>query len=120
MSKALVLSKKMANIAKFQREHSPILLTFIKLPVVIKTYVLSIFEWTLYTGFTVYLKSSFAIILPRMLKLFVLLFNSFYMCIPICVLVYLPHGAMGWSVICDFPGQTHPFLAHLSHKIVMQ
>ena len=28
-----------------QREHSAILLTFIKLPFVIKTYVLSMFEW---------------------------------------------------------------------------
>ena len=34
-----------------QGEHSAILLTFIKLPFVIK--VLSIFEWPLYTGFTV-------------------------------------------------------------------
>ena len=38
-----------------QREHSSILLTFIKLPVVIKTFVLSIFEWLFYTGFTVIL-----------------------------------------------------------------
>ena len=36
-----------------QREHSAILSTFIKLPVVIKIFVLSIFEWPLYTGFTV-------------------------------------------------------------------
>ena len=31
----------------FQGEHSAILLTFIKLPCVIKIFVLSIFEWTL-------------------------------------------------------------------------
>ena len=31
------------------------LLTFIKLPVVIKTFVLSVFEWPFYTGFTVYM-----------------------------------------------------------------
>ena len=31
-------------------EHSAILSTFIKLPVVIKTVVLSIFEWPFYTG----------------------------------------------------------------------
>ena len=37
-----------------QREHSAILSTFIKLPVVIKTCVSSIFEWLFYTGFTVY------------------------------------------------------------------
>ena len=39
-------------------EHSAILLTFIKLPFVIKIFVLSIFEWPLKTGFTVYLISS--------------------------------------------------------------
>ena len=33
--------------------HSAILLTFIKLPFVIKIFVLSIFEWLFYTGFTV-------------------------------------------------------------------
>ena len=36
-----------------QREYSAILLTFITLPIVIKIFVLSIFEWPLYTGFTV-------------------------------------------------------------------
>ena len=36
-----------------QAEHSAILLTFIKLSIVIKTFVLSIFEWPFYTGFTV-------------------------------------------------------------------
>ena len=33
-------------------EHSAILSTFIKLPIVIKIFVLSIFEWSFYTGFT--------------------------------------------------------------------
>ena len=39
-----------------QCEHSAILLTFIKLPFVIKNFVLSIFElpFLKYTGFTVY------------------------------------------------------------------
>ena len=37
-----------------QREHSAILSTFVKLPVVIKIFVLSIFEWPFYTSFTVY------------------------------------------------------------------
>ena len=32
-------------------DHSAILLTFIKLPFVIKSFVLSIFEWPLKTGF---------------------------------------------------------------------
>ena len=36
-----------------QGEHSAILLTFIKLPFVIKIFVLSIFEWPLKTDFTV-------------------------------------------------------------------
>ena len=36
-----------------QREQSAIPSTVIKLRVVIKTFVLSIFEWPLYTGFTV-------------------------------------------------------------------
>ena len=36
-------------------EHFAILSTFIKLPFVIKIFILSIFEWLFYTGFTVYL-----------------------------------------------------------------
>ena len=39
-----------------QREHSAILSTFIKLPFSIKTFVLSIFKWSLKTGFTVFMK----------------------------------------------------------------
>ena len=38
---------------KYCRKHSAILLTFIKLPFVIKIFVLSIFERPFYTGFTV-------------------------------------------------------------------
>ena len=38
-------------------EHSALLLTFIKLPFVIKIFVLSIFDWLFYTGFTVVWKS---------------------------------------------------------------
>ena len=38
----------------FQGEHSAILSSFIKLPFVIKIFVVSIFEWPFYTGFTVY------------------------------------------------------------------
>ena len=37
-----------------QGEHSAILLTFIKLPFVFKIFDLSIFEWQLKTGFTVF------------------------------------------------------------------
>ena len=42
-----------------QEEHSAILSTFIKLPFVIKSFVLSIFEWPFYTGFTVFSSSEF-------------------------------------------------------------
>ena len=38
-----------------KREHSAILSTFIKLPFVINIFVLSIFEWPLKTGFTVFI-----------------------------------------------------------------
>ena len=38
-----------------QGDHSVILSTFIKLPFVIKIFVLSFFEWPFYTGFTVLL-----------------------------------------------------------------
>ena len=41
-----------------QGEDSAILSTFIKLPFVIKIFVLSIFERPFYTGFTVYLPSA--------------------------------------------------------------
>ena len=37
-----------------QGEHSAILLTFIKLPFVIKIFVLSVFQWPFYTSFTVH------------------------------------------------------------------
>ena len=37
-----------------QGEHSAILLTVIELPFIIKIFVLSIFEWPFYTGFTVH------------------------------------------------------------------
>ena len=37
------------------QRHSAIISTFIILPFVIKIFVLSIFEWLFYTGFTVYI-----------------------------------------------------------------
>ena len=40
---------------KYCRMHSAIFSTCIKLPVVIKIFVLSFFEWSFYTGFTVIL-----------------------------------------------------------------
>ena len=53
----LMQVKSIAECSK--GKHSAILLTFIKLPVVIKTFVLSIFEWPFHTGFTVLHKESF-------------------------------------------------------------
>ena len=38
-----------------QWEHSAVLLTFIKIPLVIDMFVVFVFEWPFYTGFTVYL-----------------------------------------------------------------
>ena len=43
------------------REHSAIFFIFIKLPFVFKTFVLSIFEWPLKTGFTVFLDTTYAL-----------------------------------------------------------
>ena len=40
-------------------EHSAIFSTFIKLPFVIKVFVLSVFEWPLKTGFIVFFISLF-------------------------------------------------------------
>ena len=42
------------RIAECPKEYSAIRSTFIKLPFVIKIFVLSIFEWPLKTGFTVH------------------------------------------------------------------
>ena len=41
------------SIAECSKGHSAIFPTFIKLPVVIKSFVLSIFEWPFYKDFTV-------------------------------------------------------------------
>ena len=49
----LLLNAGQKYCRMLQGEHSAILLTFIKLPFVIKIFVLSFFEWPFYTGFTV-------------------------------------------------------------------
>ena len=49
----LLLSAGQKYCRMLQGEHSAIPLTVIKLPFVIKIFVLSIFEWPFYTGFTV-------------------------------------------------------------------
>ena len=48
--------KSIADCRIVQVEHSAILSTFIKLQFVIKIFILSIFEWQFYTGFTVAVK----------------------------------------------------------------
>ena len=48
-----------------QGEHSALLLTFIKQPFSIKTFVLSIFKWLLKTGFTVYTKCTIVLRVQR-------------------------------------------------------
>ena len=59
-----------------QREHSAILLTFIKLPFSIKTFVLSIFKWPRKTGLTVDL-STFSSIKKTSVSKYI--FQSLYM-----------------------------------------
>ena len=49
----LLLNAGQKYCRMLQGEHSAIHLTFIKLPFVIKTFVVSIFEWPFYTSFTV-------------------------------------------------------------------
>ena len=53
-----------------QRKHSAILLSCIKLPIVIKIFVLFIFEWPFYTGFTVTLLSPFRHVVCSLICLF--------------------------------------------------
>ena len=54
-----------------QGEHSAILLTFIKLAFVIKIFVLSIFKWPFYTGFTVNVVRKAIIVKSNFLTLFI-------------------------------------------------
>ena len=71
------------------REHSAILLTFIKLPFVFETFVLSIFEWLLKTGFTVSVTSKLKMDMTLLmdnngLKLFALLFAQSFAVLSLC------------------------------------
>ena len=54
-----------------QGKHSAILSTFIKLPFVIKIFVLSIFEWPLKTGFTILTNKDFVLFLVFVLLIYV-------------------------------------------------
>ena len=49
----LLLRSLYCLILSGRKEHSAILWTFIRLTIVIQIFVLSIFEWAFYTGFTV-------------------------------------------------------------------
>ena len=49
----LLLNAGQKYYRMIQGEHSVVLSTFIKLPFAIRTFVLTIFEWPLKTGFTV-------------------------------------------------------------------
>ena len=59
----IVSGKIIINYKKKSIAECSMLLTFIKLPFVVKTFVLSIYEWPFYTGFTVppYLKGWFKV-----------------------------------------------------------
>ena len=48
-----IAEKSILQYILLQGEHSAILSTLIKLPIVIKIFVLSIFGWQFYAGFTV-------------------------------------------------------------------
>ena len=77
-------------------EHSAILWTFIKLPFVFKTFVLSIFEWPLKTGFTVHSPDVFLCLKPE--TYFYSLFSKLF-----CIL-----QPIGISQICDLPCKFRP------------
>ena len=57
----LLLNAGQKYCRRLQGEHSAILSTFIKLPFVIKTFVLSIFEWVFYIGFIVWSEIKFMV-----------------------------------------------------------
>ena len=98
-----------------QREHSAILLTFIKLPFVIKIFVLSIFEWLLKSGFTVcgrFCVWSWFCVIPLNVRLSLVHLAEekksgclnvflFFLCVTffVYVLKSLPHGTIVCSVI---------------------
>ena len=73
----LLLNAGQKHYRMLQREHSAILLTFIKLPVVIKTIVMSIFEWPFYTSFTFFLIVIFTLYIINQFKLPTLLIYFF-------------------------------------------
>ena len=84
-----------------QGEHSAILSTFIKLSFIIKIFVLSIFEWPLKTGFTVYHGTR-----ARCLKDKKLVFKTIYRLMQVlnsdqkyCRMLKGEHSAIPWTFI---------------------
>ena len=61
----LLLNAGQKYCRMLQRKHSALLSTFVKLPFVIKIFVLSIFEWPFYTRFTVCHKYQNGMCLPN-------------------------------------------------------
>ena len=90
-----------------QGEHSAILLTFIKLPFVIKIFILSIFEWPFYTGFTVLLNLASSC---------VNLLNSFYLLnLEACIVVL---SLVTWSLCYTRPNKKNMCFPVTSLKIL--
>ena len=68
----LLLNAGQKYCRMLQGEHSATLLTFIKLPFVIKIFVLSFFEWSFYTVITlVLLSEKTEVPLPQLLKFYI-------------------------------------------------
>ena len=85
----LSLSAGQKYCRMLQGEHSAILSTFIKLPFVSKLFVLSIFEWPLKTGFTVYyLKNTLYLFIEHVSKLVCLNHTEIRMYTAIVIMLY--------------------------------
>ena len=86
-----------------QGEHSAILSTFMKLPFIFKIFVLSIFEWPFYTGFTV-LSVSFQVLQSsRWGRDNWLLYFNCLLAVTWQFKSSMSHlrGAMGWTAVYD-------------------
>ena len=68
-------------------EHSAILWTFIKLPILIKIFVLSIFERPVYTGFTVFIPYVMDDLLASVCHTLILVISD----------LHFPRGPTNWT-----------------------
>ena len=75
-------------------EYSAILSTFIKLHFVIKIFVLSIFEWPFYTGFTVYFRTYFYLHLKLHLPM---LKPAYYL----KIIISVKYNSFWFELYCD-------------------